>query len=203
MKTRLAMALAILAAASSLRAQAPPGWKVRADDPKADMTKLAFTEMKPGFHVTTGPAVILWNPENTATGNFTIESEIFFFREGSRDTEAYGILLGGKDLEGEADYVYFMLRNDGKYLVKHRAGNGDTHLITDWTEHSAVVIHHGSEGTIKNVISVAAGADSVRFSVNGQPVSSYPRSHMKADGIVGLRVNHGLNLHISKLAIGK
>ena len=188
---------------TNLAAQAPPGWKVRADDPKADMTKLAFTEMKPGFHVTTGPALILWNPENTATGNFTIESEIFFFREGSRDTEAYGILLGGKDLEGEADYVYFMLRNDGKYLVKHRAGNGDTHLITDWTEHSAVVIHHGSEGTIKNVISVAAGADSVRFSVNGQPVSSYPRSHMNADGIVGLRVNHGLNLHISKLAIGK
>ena len=103
MKTRLAMALAILAAASSLRAQAPPGWKVRADDPKADMTKLAFTEMKPGFHVTTGPAVMLWNPENTATGNFTIESEIFFFREGSRDTEAYGILLGGKDLEGESE----------------------------------------------------------------------------------------------------
>lgn len=193
----------VLLLTTNLAAQAPPGWKVRADDPKADMTKLAFSEMKPGFHVTTGPAVILWNPENTATGNFTIESEIFFFREGSRDTEAYGILLGGKDLEGEADYVYFMLRNDGKYLVKHRAGNGDTHLITDWTEHSAVVIHHGSEGTIKNVISVAAGADSVRFSVNGQLVSSYPRSHMKADGIVGLRVNHGLNLHISKLAIGK
>ena len=172
MNTRLAVLLGMLAMASSLRAQAPPGWKVRADDPKADMTKLAFTEMKPGFHVTTGPAAIFWNPENTATGNFTIESEIFFFREGSRDTEAYGILLGGKDLEGAADYVYFMLRNDGKYLVKHRAGNGDTHLITDWTQHDAVVMHLGSEGTVKNVISVAAGADSVRFSVNGKPVSA-------------------------------
>ena len=203
MNTRLAVLLGMLAMASSLRAQAPPGWKVRADDPKADLTKLAFTEMKPGFHVTTGPAAIFWNPENTATGNFTIESEIFFFREGSRDTEAYGILLGGKDLEGAADYVYFMLRNDGKYLVKHRAGNGDTHLITDWTQHDAVVMHLGSEGTVKKVISVAAGADSVRFSVNGKPVSSYPRSHMKADGIVGLRVNHGLNLHVSKLVIGK
>ena len=196
------LALSVLAA-TTLAAQAPPGWKVRADDPKADMTKLAFAEMKPGFHVTTGPAVILWNPENTASGNFTVDSEIFFFREGSRDTEAYGILLGGKDLETAPDYVYFMLRNDGKYLVKHRAGNGDTHLITDWTQHPAIVMHQGPEGTVKNTISVVAAADSVRFSVNGKSVASYPRAHMKPDGIVGFRVNHGLNLHISKLVLSK
>ena len=196
--------LALILLTSTLAAQAPPGWKVRADDPKADITKLSFEEMKPGFHVTTGPAVILWNPENTATGNFTIDSEIFFFREGSRDTEAYGVILGGKDLEGAADYVYFMLRNDGKYLVKHRAGNGDTHLISDWTANPAVAVHSGTGGpTVKNVISVAAVTDSVRFSVNGKHVASYPRSHMKPEGIVGVRVNHGLNLHFSKLAITK
>jgi hypothetical protein len=197
----LKISIAALTLITNLAAQAPPGWKVRPDDPKADLTKLAFTEMKPGFHVTTGPAAILWNPANTATGNYTIECEIFFFREGSRDTEAYGILLGGKDLDGAADYVYFMLRNDGKYLVKHRAGNGDTHVITDWTAHPAVGVHSGSGTTVKNVISVAAAADSVRFSVNGQHVASYPRDHMKADGIVGVRVNHGLNLHFSKLDV--
>jgi len=194
--------LLLLFLASPLAAQAPPGWKVRADDAKADMAKLSFAEMKPGFHVTTGPAVILWNPENTASGNFTIDSEIFFFREGSRDTEAYGILLGGKDLEGAADYVYFMLRNDGKYLVKHRAGNGDIHLISDWSANSAIAVHSGSGGpTAKNVISVAAVTDSVKFSVNGTQVASYPRSHMKPEGIVGIRVNHGLNLHVSKLSV--
>ena len=196
--------LLLLLFASPLAAQAPPGWKVRADDPKADLAKLSFAEMKPGFHVTTGPAVILWNPENTATGNFTIESEIFFFREGSRDTEAYGICLGGKDLDGAADYVYFMLRNDGKYLVKHRAGNGDTHLISDWAASPAVAVHNGTGGpTVKNVISVAAVADSVKFSVNGTQVASYSRTHMKPEGIAGVRVNHGLNLHVSKLAITK
>ena len=50
--------LSLLLVAFPLSAQAPPGWKVRADDPKADMAKLSFAEMKPGFHVTTGPAVI-------------------------------------------------------------------------------------------------------------------------------------------------
>ena len=200
MKTGLAL---LTLTVTTLSAQAPPGWKVRPDDPKADMAKLDFSEMKPGFHVTTGPAVILWHPDSTASGNYTINTEIFFFREGSRDTEAYGILLGGKDLETAPDYVYFMLRNDGKYLVKHRAGNGDTHLITDWTQHPAVVMHMGGEGNIKNIIGAAAGPDSVRFFVNGKSVASYPRDHMKVDGIVGIRVNHGLNLHFSKLAISK
>ena len=54
MSTKLAVILGMMVTASGAGAQAPPGWKVRADDPKADMTKLAFTEMKPGFHVTTG-----------------------------------------------------------------------------------------------------------------------------------------------------
>lgn len=200
MRTIVAAAL-LLGIPLSLAAQAPPGWKARPDDPQADLTKLAFTEMKPGFHVTTGPAVILWNPANTASGNYTVTCEVFFFRDGSRDTEAYGVFLGGKDLDTAPDYVYFMLRNDGKYLVKHRAGNGDTHLITDWTQHPAVVMHMGGEGTVKNVIAVDAAADSVRFAVNGKPVASYPRNHMTANGIVGVRVNHGLSLHFSKLDV--
>lgn len=198
---RSTMLALMLTGPLSIAAQSPPGWKVRPDDPKADLAKLEFSEMKPGFHVTTGPAVILWNPANTATANYVINAEIFFFREGSRDTEAYGILLGGKDLESAADYVYFMLRNDGKYLVKHRAGNGDTHLISDWTAHPAVAVHTGTGATVKNVISAAAAADSVRFSVNGQQVASYPRGQMKAEGIAGIRVNHGLNLHVSRFEV--
>jgi len=199
---KIVIAAAMLTA-TNLAAQRPPGWLIRLDQANADTTRLEFAEMKPGFHVTTGPAFIAWNPANQGTGNYVINAEIFFFREGSRDTEAYGILLGGKDLESTADYVYFMLRNDGKYLVKHRAGNGDTHLISDWTTHAAVVVHSGSGATVKNVISAAAAADSVRFSVNGQQVASYARDHMKAEGLAGIRVNHGLNLHISKFEIVK
>ena len=43
MNTKLAVIAGMLIAASGAGAQAPPGWKVRADDPKADMTKLAST----------------------------------------------------------------------------------------------------------------------------------------------------------------
>jgi hypothetical protein len=180
----------------------PDAWRIRPDQPGADTTALEFVAMPPGWHITTGPSLILWDPAKTAFGQYTVESEVFFFRGKSRDTEGYGILLGGKNLDGpEPDYVYFLLRNDGKYLVKHRVGS-QTHVIQDWTAHAAVARHTGAGGpTVKNVIRVEAGADSVRFFVNDQAVAAFPRGHMRADGIVGLRVNHGLNLHVSKLEV--
>ena len=192
-------------AATTLAAQAPPGWKVRADDPKADMTKLAFDRDEAGLprHHRAGGDLLESGEHGERATSRSIRRSSSSARAAATPRRT-ALLLGGKDLETAADYVYFMLRNDGKYLVKHRAGNGDTHLITDWTQHPAVVMHQRRRGdTVKNAISVAATSDSVRFSVNGKHVASYPRSHMNADGIVGLRVNHGLNLHISKLVVSK
>lgn len=183
----------------------PADWKIRPDRATADLSTLSFETMPPGWHVTTGPSLILWNPSMTATGNFTLTSEVFFFREKSRDTEAYGILVGGKDLEGEGqDYTYFLLRNDGKFMVRHRGGAA-THTITDWTAHGAVAKHTAEtkDATVKNVLVVQAKADSVHFLVNGQQVGAWARAGMAVDGIVGFRVNHGLNLHFSKLEVSR
>lgn len=203
---RLTPFLAAAVLAGPLAAQAvPDGWKIRTDRPGVDLSTLSFVTMPPGWHVTTGPSLILWNPAMTAAGAYRVEAEIFFFREKSRDTEAYGVLVGGRDLDGPGqDYLYFLLRNDGKYLVKHRAGT-ETHTIADWTAHPAVAAHTAAtEGpTVKNVLTVAAGADSVRFLVNGAQVAGFPRGLMQVDGTVGLRVNHGLNLHVSRLEIGR
>ena len=188
---------------ASLLAQAAPlpaGWQARPDRPETGLTGLSFETMSPGWHVTTGPAVILWQPEKTTTGPFTLDAEVFFFREGSRDTEAYGILFGGKNLDrDDQEYIYFLLRNDGKYLVKHRQGS-ETHTITDWTPHPAIQRHTGQGGpTVKNALTVKSGPDSVRLLVNGQEVQAYSAGIMKTDGLIGLRINHGLNLHVSRL----
>ena len=197
------MSLCALPATAQSNLKRPDTWKIRADRADADTAGLYFVGMPPGWHITTGPSGILWDPAKVATGNYRVESEIFFFRDKSRDAEGYGILLGGKDLEGPADYVYFLLRNDGKFLVKHRAANGDTHTLQDWTAHEAIARHTEATegGTVKNLITVDAGPENVAFSVNGAQVASFPRSHMAANGIVGLRVNHGLNLHVTKLEI--
>ena len=49
-------ALAILPAA--LAAQIPDGWEVRPDRPGSDLSELIFTDMPPGWHVTSGPSSI-------------------------------------------------------------------------------------------------------------------------------------------------
>lgn len=189
--------------AAAQQAAAPKGWHVRPDRPGSD-TAGVFAPMAPGWHITTGrTSAIFWDPAMQADHVFRVEMEVFFFRDQSRDTEGYGLVLGGKNLDGPSqDYVYVLLRNDGKYSVKHRAGEA-VHTITDWTAHPAIAVHgpQTSGATVKNVLLVEAGADSVRYSINGQRAFAFSRSAPDVNGLVGLRVNHGLNLHVSKLAV--
>ena len=51
------------------------GWTGRID-PQAtkagrNMSEAKFVGMGTGFHVTSGPAAVYWNPANTAKGNYT------------------------------------------------------------------------------------------------------------------------------------
>ncbi len=189
---------------ASLSAQAdkrPDGWRVRLDNPGPDSTKLTFAAMAPGFHVTTGPAVILWNPANTANGSFKAESNIFLFKPASSHAEAFGVFVGGNNLDAENEsYTYFMIRNDGQYLVKQRAGK-DTKDVIPWTASPAIKLYDGKSESVANLLTVVATPASVDFLVNGTKVASRPRTDLMVDGIVGLRVNHNLNLHVSKLEV--
>ncbi len=193
----LAVVAAPIALAQDAKKERPATWKIRLDRPGPD-SAVALQTMPPGWHVTTGPAAILYDPAWTAKGAFGVTAKIHLF-PGHRP-EGYGVFLGGKDLDGTGQsYLYFLLRKDGRYLVKHRAG-AETHTIVPWTEHAAVVKHEG-EGTVTNVIQVDAGAQEVVFSVNGQRVTALPRAQAAVDGQVGLRVNHGLDLHVTEVTV--
>ena len=71
---------------SAQAAKRPDGWKVRLDDPGPDSTKLVFAAMAPGWHVTTGPSVILYNPATTAKGAYKAESNIQPLQAGGAGT---------------------------------------------------------------------------------------------------------------------
>lgn len=93
-----------------------------------------------------------------------------------------------------------MIRKDGRFLVKRREASGARDLI-GWTSHSAITPHPGGRETVTNVLAVEAGEREVRFFVNGEQVASLPRADVPVDGVVGLRVNHRLNLHVTTLAL--
>ncbi|MEJ2539297.1 MAG: hypothetical protein P8188_04905, partial [Gemmatimonadota bacterium] len=122
-------AVLVLALPTILEAQLPDGWRIRADRPGADLTEVVFTEMPPGWHVTTGPAVILYRPDMQAGGAYRVEMEVFLFDPGGR-REAFGFFLGGAHLEGEGQrYTYFLIRDGGQFLVKSRDGRETATLV--------------------------------------------------------------------------
>ena len=187
------------AAGAVQRTPRPAGWAVRYDRANAVDSTLAFTAMDPGWHITTGPSGILWDSTRTASGEFAVTSEMFLF-PGQRP-EGFGVFVGGRDLAGAGQqYTYFLLRRNGMFTIKRRDGAAATDVVP-WTAHPAIETHTKPEGTVKYVLGVVAGADSVRFTVNGAEVAALPRDAVAPDGVVGLRVNHALNLHVTSLDV--
>lgn len=185
----------------------PIGWRTRLDGATAGAghasgDTIAFAQMTPGFHVTTGPAAIMYHPDSTVSGDFAVESGIFLFPTKGRDREGYGMFVGGAALEGASQrYTYFLLRNDGKFLVKQRAGDKTTTLV-DWTASPAIKVQAG-EQAVQNVLRVSAQGGDVAFMVNGTEVAKLPRAQVAPDGVYGLRFNHAVNAHVVKVARGK
>ncbi len=183
---------------SAQELQRPADWKTRFDRTAPD-SALYFVTMAPGWHITSGPSAILYDPARVARGEYRVRAEIVLFPGDRR--EGFGVFVGGENLEAaNQSYLYFLIRKDGRFLIKHRAGS-DTHVLTPWTEHSAIVKHPGGEERVENVLEIVAGAEQVAFLINGEEVASLPRGEMNVDGIVGLRVNHGLDLHVTDLSV--
>jgi len=201
---------ALLAAGTAVSGQGlpkgafPDGFRVLADGPGDSAAEVVFVTMRPGWHITTGPASILYDGALKADGSFRVDAEIFLFPPGDRN-EGYGVFVGGTDLEGNAQtYVAFVIRRSGEFRIERKAGAAWI-MVKDWTSHSAIVRYDdkGEGTTAKNILSLDATGDAVRFLVNGAEVANLPRTAVGVDGVVGLRVNAGVNLHVSSLVVTK
>ena len=195
---RISLAVLGLLIALPLAAQAPRGLQLRLDhstnaqDPD-DVSDVTVAPQGSGFRVVTGPAVTAWNGDNTASGRYTLRGT-FTMLEPSDHVNYYSLVYGGNGLEGDGQsYLYFLVAQDGSYLVKHRAGNETTHDIQGRTPHAAVARPDAS-GRSVNELEVRVGANATEFVANGVVVFSAPKSGMAArtDGVWGVRVNHRL-----------
>ena len=199
--TVLAAVLAVPFVAGAQGVQAE-GWEARLDFEADIDSVLSFMTMGDGVHATTTGSgfAIFWQPESMAEGDFSI-SATFTQMERSGHANAYGMFLGGSDLQGAGQqYSYFMLRQGGEFLIKKRMGE-DLPTLVDWTANDAVN-DLDANGSSTNMLTVEASGDTVRFLVNGTEVSTQPRSEVDTDGITGLRVTHLLNVHVSGLNLG-
>src|SRR5690606_12416967 len=168
----------------------PVGLQVRLDAPATDSTH-GVTRMPPGWHVTMGPGALLYDSLHSASGRFSVESEIFVFPNSKE--EDYGIVLG---LAGDS-WTGFLARPDGwAGVVRHE--NGAVVPVVGWAAVDSVP-RAGGAGPVRAVLRVDAESDSIRFHVNGGLVASLPRATAAVDGMFGLRVGRGINAHVSRL----
>lgn len=211
-RTALALSLLLLPALAAAQQGAAPkttdartlGWQVRSDN-DADIAKLVFVEMKPGWHITTGSvAGIFYRPDMTGVGAYEATFKAYLFGPQPAHAEAYGLFVGGKDLPGAGQqYLYFLIRNDGKYLIKTRSGTV-TKDVVPWSPAASIkTLAPNDSGTVLNTLKIDATPTVVHFLVNDVVVASKPRAEVAVDGVVGLRVNHLLNLHVTDLSVIK
>ena len=204
---RLHVATLALIAVASLAAQAPPlGWKMRVDrstsasDPDA-AGAIKFVTMGTGFHATNPQAAVYWNPANRATGTYTLKGT-FVLQKPSGHTNYYGLVFGGSDLEGAGQsYTYFMVAQDGTWLIKRRDGNATPEIAKGPSD---AVKKPDASGKSTNALEVRVTPDKIDYVVNGTVVNSTPKSAVaRTDGTYGVRINHLLEVHIDGLAVTK
>jgi hypothetical protein len=174
----------------------PAGWAMRVDG-TGDAKNVKVASMGKGIHVTLGPAIILYRASTAGNGPFHTLAT-FTQTKPSAHAEGYGLLFGGKDLEGEGEsYTYFLIRQDGSYLVKRREGGKTSDITKGWTP-SPAVKKPDAKGSATNLLEVDNKLDpsKVTFKINGKDVYSTDAKAVATDGIVGLRINHNLDVHV-------
>jgi hypothetical protein len=176
-----------------------PGWWARVDDIKEPSTGLKFSPMNGGLHATTGPNIIFWDPQQMASGNYTVKATFTVTKPPSHPV-AYGLFIGGTNLDQDTQkYSYFVIREDAQFLIKKRDGTGTSNVAGDWAANPAVAGRVG--GVQKNELSIQVANGRVSFMANGKEVASHPASAIDTDGVYGLRIGHGMDIQIDGFGV--
>jgi hypothetical protein len=198
--------LAVPVAAQTTTAQATGDWLVRLDqrqnaqDPD-DAPDIKFMTMGTGIHVVGGPAGVYWKPDMMAKGNYTLRGNFTLVRPSSHPNY-YGLVFGGSNLDAATqNYIYFLVAQDGTYIIKHRVGDR-VNDVRGETMHAAIRRPMGT-GSAQNTLEVRVAGDTISYVINGQVVHTTPKSGETAmpDGLVGARINHVTEVMVDGLAV--
>lgn len=179
----------------------PAGYVGRTDREGVAISGAKYVAASGKWEVTTGPAHIIYAAKDSARGAYTASAS-FDQLEAPTHPEAYGLIIGGRNLDQPSQqYTYFLVRGTGEYLVKVRDGAG-TRNVVEWKASDAVTKADAS-GKSSYRLAAQVRADSVRFMVNDKTVATVARAGIPTDGVAGLRVNHNLHVMVTPVSIAK
>ncbi len=242
---RTTLVVAMLAVAAPLMAQAqqmgamndptkkvqgsgklPDGWMARFDPPRVrpgqptpaapSLTEVNVVTMGSGLHFTSGPAAIYYNPKDMGSGEYTVTAT--FSQRKSVQHEAYGIFIGGKNLQDSSQsYLYFVIKpchsqcgnpglTLGELLISRRSSDGRPQAIVPLSHHDAIVTDDPTDGHATNKLAIHVAKDSVHFLINDKLVKGLAKSELNGaatDGQAGIRINHNIDVHVDWKGVTK
>ena len=163
------------------------------------------------LHVTTGPAVVYWNPDNTASGDYTVSAT---FREAeymnlNNHPHPYGIVIAGNDMGTDHQtYLYCAAYGSGTFIV--RGFGPDAFQMNGRRGESNDAVHRaaGAGDPVTQEIAVSVGGGKVECAINGTTVASYDVSDVvkdgqleSTDGVFGIRFGHNTEATVAGLKV--
>ena len=191
-----------------------PGWVGRIDPKEMSAgEKLGNARLaKEGdaLHVTTGPAVAYWHPDNTARGNYTVRATFTEARYMSLNTHPhpYGIFIAGTDMGTDRQsYLYCAAYGNGTFIVRG-FGPAPFQMNGRWSASSAVNRAAGPGAPVTQEIALSVSDTKVACAINGTVVASYDKSLLvvdgklkSTDGVYGIRFAHNTEALVTGLTM--
>jgi len=196
-----------------------PGWQGQVDpqEAKAGMTvdngKLAMEGQ--AMKVTTGPAIVYWNPKNVAAGSYTVKATFNEpqFQNVNDHPHPYGIFVGGNDMgTPNMTLVYCSAYGNGTYIMR---GFGPAVFYPypaarRPVANAAINKAAGVGQPVKQDIAVTVTPTNVSCSINGTVVGTYDKAAVvgdgklkSLDGIYGIRFAHNTDGMVTGLSMTK
>ena len=117
--------------------------------------------------------------------------------------EGFGLFIGGENLASESQhYIYFLVRGDGRYLIKQRFGRSTLELSRGWQPSDAVRLATQGAGDVTNDLMIAVEGRQLRMLCNGETLADLMIEDGDVRGVAGIRVNHNLHVRVEDFVIG-
>ena len=184
-------------------AHLPAGYGLRLDRQNRDPADFVATVNDGDLQVQTGPAGIVYRLDQVVdAGSYTVRARFTEISAPMGHREGFGLFIGGQDLEGaDQRYIYFLVRGDGRYLIKQRDGASTREMSNGWQPSDAVRVATMEDGDVTNELAIAVDGERLRFTCNGESVAETSIGDMSAQGVVGVRVNHNLRVRIQDFRV--
>lgn len=194
-----------------------PGWtgQVDANEGKAGKTLSDAKLSKSGgtLNVTTGPAVTYWNPDNKATGDYTVKATFTEpkYMNLNSHPHPYGLVVAGNDMgTAQQSYLYCAAYGSGTFIVR---GFGPEPFQMNGKRGEANAAVHKAAGPgepVTQEIAVSVKGGRVECAINGTVVAGYDKAELviagklkSTDGVYGFRAAHNTDITVSGLTVTK